>query len=201
VPQRAVSGPPAPVQCVVLPEAAPRASPERGRCVAAWMEVELALYRQVAVAAGPFSPARAPFPFPAPAARRVLPGASGLRAVLQPGAAALDVTAWPRGAAHAVGLRQAVGAEAAQPVAALAARAAAQVVQAAVVVRRQVAPDASAGLPLVLPWTAASACRPDPAPPWPAPQRAARSARVKWQTQTATPKELSWQAAKVEALS
>ncbi len=185
--------------------------PEPGRCAAAWMEVELELYPPVVVAAGLSSPARAPFPFPAPAARRALPGASGERAVLRPGAsgervvsrpgvaAALDVTAWPRAAVHA-GEPQQAGAAEAQVVSARAALVAARVVQVAVV-RRQVAPDALAGPPLVLPWGAASACRRDPAPPLPERRRAARSARGNWRTQTAKPRELSWQAARGEAFS
>jgi hypothetical protein len=182
VPRQAVLGPP-------------------GRCAAAWMEVELALYPPAVVAAGLSSPARAPFPFPAPAARRALPGASGERVVSRPGvAAALDVTAWPRAAVHAGEPQQAVGAAEAQVVSARAALVAARVVQVAVV-RRQAAPDALAGPPLVLPWGAASACRRDPAPPLPERRRAARSARGNWQRQTAKPRELSWQAARGEALS
>jgi len=174
--------------------------PEPGRCAAAWMEVELALYPPAVVAAGLSSPARAPFPFPAPAARRALPGASGERVVSRPGvAAALDVTAWPRAAVHA-GEPQQAGAAEAQVVSARAALVAARVVQVAVV-RRQVAPDALAGPPLVLPWGAASACRRDPVPPLPERRRAARSARGNWRTQTAKPRELSWQAARGEALS
>jgi hypothetical protein len=185
-----------------VPRQAVLGPPEPGRCAAARMEVELALYPQAAVAAGPSSPARAPFPFPAPAARRVLPEAWGQRVALQPGAAAvLDVTARPKAAAHAVGRRQvAEKAVAAQWVSALAALPAALVAQVAEV-RRLAAPDAPAGPPLVLPWGAASACRRDPAPPLPERRRAARSARVNWQTQTAKPRELSWQAARGEALS
>jgi hypothetical protein len=150
------------------------------RCGAAEKQVKLALElgqrQRVAAMREPFSPA--PFLFPAPAAAwQVPPASSGELAALRRPAeeALLDVLVSPQ-VARAVVLRQAA-------VALPAARLAAEV-------RLQAVPDALAELPLVLPWEAASAFHRDPAPPWPAPRRAARSAHEMWQTQTAGPLEL-----------